>query len=115
MLNPLSHIEVVKRIVAPKKKHRKNLRTCGVNLVAWTGIEPVIRGFLIRKAWPSSGPINQFFLLPQLGPEGLTVVDSHHVVVVNDTNFPLSSVRTMGQPDHNELTLLNIKALVEAR
>ena len=61
------------------------------------------------------GPNEPVFVLPHLGPEELTVVDSHHVVVVNDTNFPLSSVRTMGQPDHNELTLLNIKALVEAR
>ena len=31
-----------------KKKNRKQLRTYGFNLVAWTGIEPVTRGFSIR-------------------------------------------------------------------
>jgi hypothetical protein len=61
------------------------------------------------------GPNEAVFVLPHLGPEGLTVVDSHHIVVVNDNNFPFSSGRTIGQPDHNELTLLNIKALVEAK
>ena len=30
------------------KKHRKHLRTYGVNVVAWTGIEPVTRGFSNR-------------------------------------------------------------------
>ena len=30
------------------EKHRKYLSTYGVNLVAWTGIEPVTRGFSIR-------------------------------------------------------------------
>jgi hypothetical protein len=43
------------------------------------------------------------------------VVDSKHIVVVNDNNFPFSSGRTIGQPDHNELTLLDIQALVEAK
>ena len=61
------------------------------------------------------GPNEAVFALPHLGPEGLTVVDSQHIVVVNDSNFPFSSGRTIGQPDHNELTLLNIKALVEAK
>ena len=61
------------------------------------------------------GPNEPVFVLPHLGPEGLTVVDSHHIVVVNDNNFPFSSGRTIGQPDHNELTLLNVKALIEAR
>jgi hypothetical protein len=55
------------------------------------------------------------FVLPHLGPEGLTVVDAHHIVVVNDNNFPYSSGRTLGQPDDNELTLLDIQALVDAK
>jgi len=55
------------------------------------------------------------FALPHLGPEGLTVVDAEHIVVVNDNNFPYSSGRTLGQPDHNELTLLNVKALMDAQ
>ena len=61
------------------------------------------------------GPNEDSFVLPHLGPEGLTVVDSHHIVVVNDNNFPYSSGRTLGQPDDNELTLLDIQALVDAK
>ena len=55
------------------------------------------------------------FVLPHLGPEGLTVVDTTHIVVVNDNNFLFSSGRIIGQPDDNELTSLNIQALVDAR
>lgn len=61
------------------------------------------------------GPNEANFVLPHLGPEGLTVVDATHIVVVNDNNFPFSSGRTIGQPDDNELTLLNIQALVDAQ
>ena len=61
------------------------------------------------------GPNEDNFVLPHLGPEGLTVVDANHIVVVNDNNFPYSSGRTLGQPDDNELTLLDIRALVEAK
>lgn len=61
------------------------------------------------------GPNEDGFVLPHLGPEGLSVVDAHHIVVVNDNNFPYSSGRTLGQPDDNELTLLNIQALVDAK
>ena len=61
------------------------------------------------------GPNTEDFSLPHLGPEGLSVVDAEHIVVVNDNNFPFSSGRTLGQPDANELTLLNIRALLDAR
>ena len=61
------------------------------------------------------GPNEASFALPHLGPEGLTLVDATHIVVVNDNNFPFSSGRSIGQPDDNELTLLDIKALIEAR
>ena len=61
------------------------------------------------------GPNEETFVLPHLGPEGLTVVDAKHIVVVNDNNFPYSSGRTLGKPDDNELTLLNIQALVDAQ
>jgi hypothetical protein len=61
------------------------------------------------------GPNEDGFVLPHLGPEGLSVVDANHIVVVNDNNFPYSSGRTLGQPDDNELTLLNIQALVDAK
>lgn len=43
------------------------------------------------------------------------MVDDEHVALVNDNNFPYSSGRTLGQPDHNEITLLNVKALIEAK
>ncbi len=52
---------------------------------------------------------------PHLGPEGLTLVDDQHIVVVNDNNFPCSSGRTIGRPDDHELTLINIKALIDAK
>ncbi len=61
------------------------------------------------------GPNEAVFSLPHLGPEGLTVVDAEHIAVVNDNNFPYSSGHTIGKPDDNEITLLNIKALVDAR
>ncbi|CAM8662062.1 Phytase-like domain containing protein [Comamonadaceae bacterium] len=61
------------------------------------------------------GPNEETFVLPHLGPEGLTVVDAKHIVVVNDNNFPYSSGRTLGKPDDNELTLLNIQALIDAK
>ena len=61
------------------------------------------------------GPNEEIFVLPHLGPEGLAVVDANHIVVVNDNNFPYSSGRTLGKPDDNELTLLNIQALIEAK
>ena len=61
------------------------------------------------------GPNEENFVLPHLGPEGLAVVDANHIVVVNDNNFPYSSGRTLGKPDSNEFTLLNIKSLVDAK
>lgn len=61
------------------------------------------------------GPNEETFVLPHLGPEGLTVVDGRHIVVVNDNNFPYSSGRRIGKPDDNELTLLDISALLDAK
>lgn len=61
------------------------------------------------------GPNEARFVLPHLGPEGLSVVDARTIVVVNDNNYPYSSGRTIGKPDDNELTLLDIGALVDAR
>jgi hypothetical protein len=61
------------------------------------------------------GPNEEIFSLPHLGPEGLTIVDAEHIVVVNDNNYPGSSGRQLGKPDDDELTLLNIKALVDVK
>jgi hypothetical protein len=67
------------------------------------------------KRLGKAGPNEAVFALPHLGPEGLAVVDATHIVVVNDNNFPFSSGRVIGKPDDNELTLLDIKALVQAK
>ncbi|PXW92357.1 hypothetical protein C7444_12531 [Sphaerotilus hippei] len=67
------------------------------------------------KRLAQAGPNEAVFVLPHLGPEGLTVVDRRHVVLVNDNNFPFSSGRQIGKPDDNELTLLDIGALVDAK
>jgi hypothetical protein len=61
------------------------------------------------------GPNEARFALPHLGPEGLAIVDARTIVVVNDNNYPYSSGRQIGKPDDNELTLLDIGALIEAR
>ncbi|MFT3734965.1 MAG: esterase-like activity of phytase family protein [Rhodocyclaceae bacterium] len=61
------------------------------------------------------GPNEDVFVLPHLGPEGLSIVDGQHIVVVNDNNFPYSSGRQIGKPDDDEITLLNIRALIDAR
>ena len=63
----------------------------------------------------SEALVNGEFGLPHLGPEGLTIVDGEHVALVNDNNFPYSSGRQIGKPDDNEITLISIKALIEAR
>jgi hypothetical protein len=67
------------------------------------------------KRLAKRGPNEANFVLPHLGPEGITVVDSKHIVVVNDNNFPYSSGREIGKPDDNELTLLDISALMDAK
>lgn len=61
------------------------------------------------------GPNEAVFSLPHLGPEGLAIVDATHIVLVNDNNFPYSSGREIGKPDANELTLLDIRTLVDAK
>jgi hypothetical protein len=61
------------------------------------------------------GPNEAVFSLPHLGPEGLAIVDATHIVLVNDNNFPYSSGREIGKPDANELTLLDIRALIDAK
>ena len=67
------------------------------------------------KRLAKNGPGGEEFGLPHLGPEGLAIVDQEHIVLVNDNNFPYSSGRKIGKPDDNEITLLNIKALLMAR
>ena len=74
-------------------------------LIPWQGPDGYPRGGKKQKNYQD---ITCLFL-------GLTIVDSKHIVLVNDNNFPYSSGRTIGKPDDNEFTLLNIEALVNAK
>jgi hypothetical protein len=61
------------------------------------------------------GPKGPIFALPHLGPEGLALVDAKTIAVVNDNNFPYSVGRALGAPDDDELTLIDVSALVAAK
>lgn len=47
--------------------------------------------------------------------ENVDVIDSERIVVGNDNNFPFSSSRHPNQQDDNELVLLNVKQLLQAK
>ncbi|NYT65996.1 esterase-like activity of phytase family protein [Alcaligenaceae bacterium] len=47
--------------------------------------------------------------------ENVDVIDGERIVVGNDNNFPFSSSRHPNQQDDNELVLLNVKQLLEAK
>jgi hypothetical protein len=82
-----------------------------VRKVAYIDLTKIDNPKLLAKR----GPNEAVFALPHLGPEGLSIVDADHIVVVNDNNFPYSSGREIGKPDDNEITLLDIRALIQAK
>jgi hypothetical protein len=47
--------------------------------------------------------------------EDVDIVDGERIVVGNDNNFPFSSSREPNQQDDNELVLLNVKELLQAK
>jgi hypothetical protein len=47
--------------------------------------------------------------------ENVDVVDAAHIVVGNDNNLPLSSSREPNRADDNEMVLLRVKELLEAK
>jgi hypothetical protein len=47
--------------------------------------------------------------------ENVDVVDGRHIVVGNDNNLPFSSSREPNRADDNELVLLEVEALLNAR
>ena len=47
--------------------------------------------------------------------ENVDVVDSEHIVVGNDNNFPFSSSREPNKQDDNELILLKTPELLQAK
>lgn len=65
---------------------------------------------LARK--PLTDGVLQF---PFFTIENVEVVDSEHIVVGNDNNFPFSSSREPNAADDNELILLNVKELLQAK
>lgn len=65
---------------------------------------------LARK--PLTNGVLQF---PFFTIENVALVDSAHIVVGNDNNLPFSSSRHPNQQDDNELVLLNVRDLLQAR
>ena len=55
------------------------------------------------------------FTFPFVTIEDVDLVDAEHIIVANDNNLPFSSGRALGQPDHNEFILLNVRAFLDAR
>lgn len=55
------------------------------------------------------------FVFPFFTIENVDIVDSETIIVGNDNNLPFSSSRIPNEADDNELILLNVKALLEAR
>lgn len=56
-----------------------------------------------------------YFVFPFFTIENVDIVDEETIVVGNDNNLPFSSSRLPNLADDNELILLNIKALLEAK
>lgn len=65
---------------------------------------------LARK--PLTNGVLQF---PFFTIENVDVIDGEHIVVGNDNNFPFSSSREPNVADDNELVLLNVKGLLQAK
>ncbi|OOF66780.1 esterase-like activity of phytase family protein [Rodentibacter sp. Ppn85] len=61
---------------------------------------------------PLNGGVLKF---PFFTIENLDIVDSEHIIVGNDNNFPFSSSREPNRQDDNELILLKVPALLGAK
>ncbi len=74
---------------------------------------------LMRIADPAKKarkPLNDGVLtFPFFTIENVDVVDAQHIVVGNDNNLPFSSSREPNVADDNELVLLNVEALLQAK
>ena len=58
---------------------------------------------------------NGVFTFPFFTIENVDVVDARHIVVGNDNNLPFSSSREPNRADDNELILLEVEGLLNAR
>ncbi|MGQ7846576.1 esterase-like activity of phytase family protein [Granulosicoccus sp. 3-233] len=54
------------------------------------------------------------FTFPFVTIENVDRVDETHIIVANDNNFPFSTGRTLGQPDDNEMILLEVGDFLRA-
>jgi hypothetical protein len=55
------------------------------------------------------------FTFPFVTIEDIDVVDSEHIIVANDNNYPYSMGRALGKQDDNEFILLHVPELLKAR
>ncbi|TKX28818.1 glycerophosphodiester phosphodiesterase [Campylobacter sp. MIT 12-5580] len=55
------------------------------------------------------------FVFPFFTIEDVDIVDSSHIIVANDNNFPFSDAREPNKSDDNEIILLEVKDFLEAR
>jgi len=69
-----------------------------------------------QPAGRSAAPNEETFVLPHLGPEGLTRGGRQaHRGGETATTSPTPAAAPWATPDDNELTLLNIQALIDAK
>ena len=61
------------------------------------------------------GAKNGRFTFPFVTIEDVDVVDSEHIIVANDNNYPYSMGRALGKQDDNEFILLYVPELLKAR
>ncbi|MDA3967822.1 MULTISPECIES: esterase-like activity of phytase family protein [Helicobacter] len=59
--------------------------------------------------------VNGRFVFPFETIEGVDIVDSKHIVVANDNNFPYSSSRESNKTDDNEFILLEVSEFLNAK
>ncbi len=55
------------------------------------------------------------FTFPFVTIEDVDVVDSEHIIVANDNNYPYSMGRALGKQDDNEFILLHVPELLKAK
>ena len=58
---------------------------------------------------------NGVLTFPFFTIENVDVVDARHIIVGNDNNLPFSSSRDPNKADDNELVLLEVEALLNAK
>lgn len=59
--------------------------------------------------------VNGKFVFPFFTIEDVDIVDSKHIVVANDNNFPFSASRVPFVPDDNEVILLEVEEFLKAK